>query len=648
MDRASDYGSEGCRFDSGRAHQLTPGHRYILNCVSTNSNRIESIQGLRALAVMLVVLFHATNVVSRGFIGVDVFFVISGFVITGLIIRSINETGTFSLKSFWVRRFFRIVPALATMLAAVLGLSLLFESWHLEQRRTQVSAISALFSFSNWKYATDKIGYFNLDNASNPLLHTWSLGVEEQFYLFFPLLVLGAIWTIKRTQHARKLVFLASWCAIFLSIAVQIYYSRITPSSNSQKLAILKLLANIGTPFYGSPSRIWEFMAGSMAYLNLKQFRKIPMPLHRVGQLVLPFVLVIVSLNEGVSVSRRLVLLYLFVVVVTVLTLTSCVICAESNQRQAILQNKLMIWVGDRSYGWYLWHMPLIVFCQKLFPGNHLAGAIGAFIALIIAAVSYHFIETKVRDQKGAIGPKRSILAIGSIAATVLMFVFGFFIATPLLERAAGTANPKFDNCDPYTVPCIRNQNAVNTKVILLEGDSHAASISGVITEAAINSNQNLVICLRECLSRFGLESLIQRYKITTVVSMRQYPSIPSAGYEAIEDLAKRNPVITVVLIADNPSFEGWNAPAIFGPKSIPEKRDDVEASQFGALNRLTQLDRDLENVRLVPVLDLLCGAVNCETEIDGRIVYSDDNHLSAFGAQLLAHRINSALTSTP
>ena len=142
---------------------------------------------------MLVVLFHATNVVSRGFIGVDVFFVISGFVITGLIIRSINETGTFSLKSFWVRRFFRIVPALATMLAAVLGLSLLFESWHLEQRRTQVSAISALFSFSNWRFATDKIGYFNLDNASNPLLHTWSLGVEEQFYLFFPLLALCAI-----------------------------------------------------------------------------------------------------------------------------------------------------------------------------------------------------------------------------------------------------------------------------------------------------------------------------------------------------------------------------------------------------------------------------------------------------------------------
>ena len=166
--------------------------------------------------------------------------------------------------------------------------------------------------------------------------------------------------------------------------------------------------------------------------------------------------------------------------------------------------------------------------------------------------------------------------------------------------------------------------------------------------DAAINSNQNLVICLKECLFRFGLESLIQRYKITTVVSMRQYPSIPSAGYEAIEDLAKRNPVITVVLIADNPSFEGWSAPAIFGPKSIPEKRDDVEVSQFGALTRLTQLDRDLENVRMVPVLDLLCGSVNCETEIDGRIVYSDDNHLSAFGAQLLAHRINSALMSTP
>ena len=147
------------------------------------------IQGLRAIAVARVVLYHARFAFTGGFLGVDVFFVISGFVITEMIAKEISESGTFSPSRFLARRLKRLFPALAAVITTVVIFSIFFESWLLEQNRTQVSALAAIFSISNWKFVTDVAGYFDIGNESNPLLHTWSLGVEEQFYLLVPLVV---------------------------------------------------------------------------------------------------------------------------------------------------------------------------------------------------------------------------------------------------------------------------------------------------------------------------------------------------------------------------------------------------------------------------------------------------------------------------
>ena len=127
------------------------------------------IQGLRAIAVAIVVFYHSQVACTGGFLGVDVFFVISGFVISEVIAREITDSGKFNPSKFLARRLKRLFPALAAMLFAVVASSLILESWILEQSRTQLSALAAIFSISNWKFATDVVGYFDIGNESNPL-----------------------------------------------------------------------------------------------------------------------------------------------------------------------------------------------------------------------------------------------------------------------------------------------------------------------------------------------------------------------------------------------------------------------------------------------------------------------------------------------
>ena len=613
-----------------------------------NQSRIASIQGLRAIAVLLVVTYHATDLFTRGFIGVDIFFVISGFVITGLIKRTILENDQVDLVEFWKRRFFRLIPALAIMLMAVVIGSLFLESWHLEQRRTQESAIAALFSFSNWKFSTDSIGYFSLDSATNPLLHTWSLSVEEQFYLVFPIMALMATKIRRKTLFAKQIVVTTLCGLIVGSLALQIYQSGVSQNEISQTGSLNILLSNIGTPFYGTPSRIWQFLAGTLAYLSINQFRKVPLAMHIANQKIAPWILVFAAFNGSATINRRLVLFYVLVVALTALALISIYICSEQEKNKSTLQAQSLIWIGDRSYSWYLWHMPFIVFSNKLIVYQPLAGIVGATASLLVAALSFRYIEARFREQKNKRKMRSKTELVFASSAAAIVFSFAFFVFTPRLERSAGTANPIFANCDPYKDPCIDNKESKKQSVLLLEGDSHAASISGVIKEIALKLDLRLVICLKSCVSKNDLNQLINNQKISTIISMRQYPSIPSDGFELIESIAKKRPELDVLLIADNPQFEEWIPPALIGPKSKPIALADVLTSQHGALSRMQQTDRELENVQLVPVLDLLCDEVVCKVDVEGKLMYSDDNHLSSYGASLLYSRIASALSLRP
>ncbi len=159
------------------------------------------IQGLRAVAVLIVVVFHTGVGLSGGFVGVDAFLVISGFVIAALLRRELASTGTISLRGFYARRIRRLLPSLSVMLVAVVLAAMLLESPLGRQQSTVRTAIAASFSGANlWLFARGT-GYFTPDESANPLLHTWSLSIEEQFYLLLPALLL-VLWRIDRRRSA--------------------------------------------------------------------------------------------------------------------------------------------------------------------------------------------------------------------------------------------------------------------------------------------------------------------------------------------------------------------------------------------------------------------------------------------------------------
>lgn len=170
--------------------------------VSSSSSRRLDVQGLRAIAVLMVIAFHAKLPLPGGFVGVDVFFVISGFVITSMLLREHARSGRIDLKRFYIRRFKRLTPALAVMVVITLVASTLLSSPLGPQQNTALTGLGAIALIANLVIAQTSGGYFDAPAATNALLHTWSLSVEEQFYLVFPVLLIVSLRFARRRPWA--------------------------------------------------------------------------------------------------------------------------------------------------------------------------------------------------------------------------------------------------------------------------------------------------------------------------------------------------------------------------------------------------------------------------------------------------------------
>lgn len=364
---------------------------------STTANYRSDIDGLRAIAVLAVVAFH-TNVVAfpGGFAGVDVFFVISGYLISGLILPQI-ESGTFSFAQFYVRRINRIVPALILILIAsfAVGWLILVPGEYRQLGKHIVGGSTFSSNFILWKEA----GYF--DSPDKPLLHLWSLAVEEQFYLVWPAVALFA-WS--RRVSVR-------WTVIALI-------------ATSFALNVWSISHSLGTTaFYSLATRFWEIMAGAWlvhAELRFSNDResapfggiKGNLPsLAGVQFLAISFV----SMNRDTAwPGWRAV----FPVIGTSL------IIAAGNEawiNRHVLSNRVLVYIGLISYPLYMWHWPLIAFA-KIARARPLSGAATiAIVALsfVLAILTYHLIEKPIRF--GARKRRSALILLGSLAAVGLV-----------------------------------------------------------------------------------------------------------------------------------------------------------------------------------------------------------------------------------
>ncbi len=462
--------------------------------MKTSTPKITQIQGLRALAALLVTLFHA-KWISGGFIGVDIFYVISGFLITGLLIREIERTGTINFKEFYARRFKRLLPTSFF----VLGITAVF-SWLLIPATMRSSLgrdiIAAGLYVSNYLFAWWQADYQNLDATPSPVIHYWSLAVEEQFYLLWPLLILLFFLAATKLKKRNAVtVFVAAVTA--LSFAFSIYQTETSPI----------------WAFYSLPTRAWELGLGALLVLLP------PIKTKKVVGL-LGFLFVIASafiFNETTAFPGFSAVLPVLGTVMLIGTVNSWPPFLND-----VGNSKLFQWLGEISYPLYLWHWPLLVLpCTYLARPLTIFERIIAIIATIVLAdLTHRFIEEPFR--KKIVSPtivfKRSgiITLVSLLIGTAIIFSSSDKIDVSGINGAVSLAEIKarplvYDDGCHANYAEIESDNCVyadvtSQKTMVLFGDSHAAQWFPALVEIASRSGYKLISLTKSACPSVDLE----------------------------------------------------------------------------------------------------------------------------------------------
>ena len=380
-----------------------------------------AIQGLRAVAVLMVVAYHAGLPAPGGFTGVDVFFVISGFVIAEMLRREWTTTGTIGLRTFFRRRVRRLLPALALVIIVTLVLSVLIVAPLEQPARTALTGLGGLLVSANVVIAVTTGDYFDAPAETNPLLHLWSLSVEEQFYLVLPILLLVAWRRASRRGRGGALP------AVLLFGAVSVVLLALGP----------RIVAATGLPaalfgFYSPIVRTWEFLVGVLLALTVR-WRDVG-PRAR-GIAGVAGVALLAAATFAIDATTP------FPGVATVLPVAGAALLivateARSGRLHDLLAARPLVAIGDRSYAWYLWHWPAIVLAGVALGDDARAAWVVPAVALaslLPARWSYRAVEQPIRARRDA--PLRPAILVGAFAAPV----------TVAALMAVGAANAWFD-----------------------------------------------------------------------------------------------------------------------------------------------------------------------------------------------------------
>jgi peptidoglycan/LPS O-acetylase OafA/YrhL len=657
------------------------------------THRRGDIQGLRAVAVLLVVVYHAGLGVSGGFSGVDVFFVISGFVITTSLLDELAATGRLSLPAFYRRRVKRLLPALAVMVFAVAVLAT-FANPVGSQRTAALTGIwASLFSSNAFLYRVGT-GYFDVSGTLNPLLHTWTLAVEEQFYIVFPVLLFIG-WRVGRRVARSKaiaggLIASVSAGSFLLSLAL------------SHEGVVAAVHRPMQIAFYSSPTRAWEFGAGALLALCASPVARLPNVLARALGIVGAGATLYGAFSiPGTAEFPGTAALY------PVLG-TTAIIAAGTAGRTAVsrlLAVPLLNWMGDRSYSWYLWHWPIIVFAKALVPGAGLAGPVGAAVSLLPAAMSYRWIENPVRRNHKIRGPRVVALA----ATCVLLAVaacFGLLGATNLLSRTApmrdwqqsraahadelrgcegstpyGSATPSActwnvksargrivligdSNASHFAEPVIRAGNRAGYSVTLVTffgcpfvdvhvvgssaGDEPCRTFYSESMAELLRTRPNLVVTAartdgyiaghialgatgRSITTNSTRRADLWRGGLTATLSHLNGAGIPVLVVEAVPEVSSRTTECAVVLVLSH-SCSSTVARALVDARL--RSSVDVQGATIAASSQ--SYDLNLESA--------FCSSKRCYSYRQGRLLYRDSDHLSVGGSLLLTDRFYRAI----
>ena len=463
-------------------------------------HRRPDIQGLRAVAVGLVMVYHAGIPLPGGFIGVDVFFVVSGFVITGLLMREYARTGRIRFSEFYGRRIRRLLPALAVMTSVTVVVA--FTALPLRsQQVTARTGVAASIFLANVEIMRSTGGYFDATAEENALLHTWSLAVEEQFYLAFPALLLIG-WTIaaRRKRAATPISLVAA--VLGLSFAASWAFSK--------GIGLPGLAAPEEVAFYGAPTRAWQFAAGAMLALGWAgvvglRARLPPAFSCLVAWSGAALVAVGALRIEGTHYPG---LAALVPTVGTALLLATG--DADPSPLGRLLRSRPAVFVGNLSYSLYLWHWPVLLLGNALLPAPRvLTSTLLVLGAAIPAYASFRWVEEPFRRARGLSGRRLvplvlTCVLVPGILSAVLWWGSGNAWWNPEttawetartqrpVSRTAGCHTTSDANADPPQGECVFGSGDRGT--ILVLGDSHAAALGDSVIAAATSTGYRVAI----------------------------------------------------------------------------------------------------------------------------------------------------------
>jgi peptidoglycan/LPS O-acetylase OafA/YrhL len=672
-----------------------------VRAATTSAVRPE-IQGLRAAAVMLVVIFHLwPSRLTGGYAGVDVFFAISGFLITAHLVREVERTGTVALASFWARRARRLLPAsMLVLLVSAIGVLVWVPVTYWQQFLREAAAATTYVL--NWLLTRDAVDYLAAENAASPVQHYWSLSVEEQFYLVWPLLIILAVSLARsrRRTSDRTLIIVVLAIVTGASLAYSIYETATSPAA----------------AYFVTTTRAWEFGAGGLlAVIGTASVRTSPTVRALVAWLGWAGIaLTAFTFTPATPFPGYLALLPVLG--------TLAVIWAGTPDRAwaptALVRLRPVQALGDVSYAVYLWHWPLIVIVP--FALGHDLGTVNKVlilgVTLGLAVATKLWVEDPLRSgARWKRSRPRSTFAVAAAGMAVILVLSGAGYAVARTSQNAGTAqadslikgatdclgaaasdpaleqpceNPDLegvllpelagiadDTGDAFSCydtapgaalkPCTFGSTDAGALKVAIVGDSHAAmllpglrdqlktlnwSVDTYVSRGCVWSWVDSADAADECYDRrHALQERFEqgdKYDVILVTARRDPTLAETAGDPRAELLAKAwAPVIArgtqVIALADNPMLPEGTLDCLIDAPADSAETSSCATTQEQAFSQSDPLPEAVElagtGAHLVDLSDFYCWNGSCPLVIGHVLVYRDTHHITATFSRTLA-----------
>jgi len=606
---------------------------------------------LRAISVLMVIGYHFELPMPNGFIGVDVFFVISGYVITQSLMRSAEDSWFARLQIFYIKRIARLFPAFLVVFVFTVIASVLFLSPNIGVQQNAIkTSLGATLGISNFIIPRVTGDYFGASGSSNPFQHTWSLSVEEQFYLLFPIFFL-----IFLNKKIRKGNFFTP--VVLVSALTILSFCLTLPFDVAEKIS------NFGTTEYFAPqNRAWEFLTGVItAFLTASNFR-IKLANKNAVLTVLAASLVWISITTIFTFTSNF-----YQVVIPVLLASVFLFLSENrspSDSSPVAHSKFrtsFITLGDWSYSLYLWHWPIWVLNKLFFPENRIkAVLIASFFTVLFSALTYRFIESRFNF---AINPKMNYwvkyFLIGQILAVSLFFMAYSGVSKgwgqdwalnshKIMSKGCDTGLIDFEKCS-WGVSDSKDK-------MFIVGDSMSWAIGDAFISTAIKENMRAISITRNgcsiTASDFDKQSVCGQWRIRVInILLEQNPKLiviaNSIGYPQ-EDLQGMGQLLSLlskasiktIFVTPPPGgddYSGLRAIA-FRPGSKSRESElsaRIDLSKYGLTEKQV-----LPGILIYDPADDLC-VLKCTIAKNGKDYYNYGGHLSLYGNKVLQQSVD-------